>query len=88
MITNQEKELIIEMKSRKPNQQENVNMLKKLVILILLTCGILQADTTPMQAGRDIWGETWTCPNPKCRYENYEGISSCAICGTSRYAKK
>jgi hypothetical protein len=23
---------------------------------------------------RGIWGDTWTCPKPTCRYENYESI--------------
>lgn len=31
-----------------------------------------------------IWGETWTCPNPDCGYENYDRISHCAICGTKK----
>ncbi len=28
--------------------------------------------------------DTWKCGNPKCKYENYEGIGHCALCGTKR----
>ena len=28
--------------------------------------------------------DTWHCSNPKCKYENYEGINYCALCGTKR----
>lgn len=31
---------------------------------------------------------TWTCPKEGCGYVNYDGIDSCAICGTNRYAKR
>lgn len=36
------------------------------------------------EAKRMIWGHTWTCPNPTCGYDNYEGIDYCGICGTKR----
>lgn len=26
----------------------------------------------------------WICPRPSCGYSNYDGISSCALCGTAR----
>jgi len=28
--------------------------------------------------------DTWRCTNPKCKYENYDGINYCALCGTKR----
>lgn len=28
--------------------------------------------------------DTWTCPNENCRYQNYEGINYCGLCGSSR----
>jgi hypothetical protein len=28
--------------------------------------------------------DTWICPNPRCGYENYEGINYCALCGAKR----
>lgn len=28
--------------------------------------------------------DTWKCLNKKCGYVNYEGINSCALCGTKR----
>ena len=31
--------------------------------------------------------DTWTCPNPRCGYKNYEGIKNCALCGTPRPLK-
>ena len=27
---------------------------------------------------------TWKCSNENCGYENYEGISHCALCGKKR----
>jgi hypothetical protein len=34
------------------------------------------------KGGKGFWGDTWVCSN--CGYENYEGIETCALCGTSR----
>src|SRR5271170_2625173 len=31
-----------------------------------------------------IFPDTWRCSNPKCKYENYDGINYCALCGTKR----
>lgn len=31
-----------------------------------------------------IWGDTWTCPNPNCGYENYDSIKYCGVCGTKK----
>lgn len=31
-----------------------------------------------------LFPDTWRCSNPKCKYENYEGIDYCAMCGTKR----
>jgi len=31
-----------------------------------------------------LFPDTWRCPNPKCKYENYDGINYCALCGTKR----
>lgn len=27
---------------------------------------------------------TWTCQNPNCGYENFDGIEYCGVCGTKR----
>ncbi|HRD56190.1 MAG TPA: hypothetical protein PLC42_07325 [Parachlamydiaceae bacterium] len=31
-----------------------------------------------------LFPNVWTCPRPSCGYSNYDGISSCALCGTAR----
>jgi len=31
-----------------------------------------------------IFPDTWKCSNKKCGYMNYDGIDSCALCGTKR----
>lgn len=31
-----------------------------------------------------LFPNVWTCPKPSCGYANYDGISSCALCGTLR----
>ena len=31
-----------------------------------------------------LFPNVWICPSPSCGYSNYDGISSCALCGTAR----
>jgi hypothetical protein len=31
-----------------------------------------------------LFPKIWICPAPSCGYSNYDGISSCALCGTPR----
>lgn len=33
---------------------------------------------------KGIFGETWTCSDPNCGYENYVGINHCGVCGKRR----
>lgn len=32
----------------------------------------------------NLFPNEWVCPRPSCAYSNYDGISSCALCGTAR----
>jgi hypothetical protein len=78
------------------NKEKDSYIMKKLLIFLCsLSClGYLNADSKincphcqePIQF-RGLWGDTWTCPNTHCGYENYEAVSYCGICGTYRYAK-
>lgn len=31
-----------------------------------------------------LFPNVWVCPNRTCGYSNYDGISTCALCGTAR----
>lgn len=31
-----------------------------------------------------LFPNVWVCPKATCGYSNYDGISSCALCGTAR----
>lgn len=70
------------------------------VILLLLTCRVCaeeeqqscycphcNSDISEVVCGYNIgwlFPSTWYCPNPKCGYENYEGLDYCAMCGTRK----
>jgi hypothetical protein len=32
--------------------------------------------------------QEWICPNPNCRYDNYDGIRYCGLCGTERGSRR
>ena len=58
-------------------------------VLVILSClvSLDSAEATDQQIGR--WmPDTWTCSNPTCRYQNYEGINYCALCGTPKPKSK
>lgn len=59
-----------------------------ILALFVLNCGFLFSATCPycheeieVICGKGwVFPDTWTCPS--CGYENYEGVTSCALCGT------
>jgi hypothetical protein len=69
-------------------------MLSILLILLFLTinafgeiCPCCYRELEPsaeISLERRYFPDTWRCSNPKCGYENYDGITHCALCGTKR----
>lgn len=43
-----------------------------------------QRDVITDQNVSSLFPNVWVCPRPSCGYSNYDGISSCALCGTAR----
>jgi hypothetical protein len=66
----------------------------KLAILLLLVLAMtvfsmipLYAESIPKSDRFEISNE-WICPNKACRYDNYDGIRYCGLCGTERGSKR
>lgn len=88
------------MNSKYEKQLDNQGLMKLLFLVLLsatLLWSSLNADhitcpkcfheieaTLTVDHNVGIFGETWTCPNQYCQYENYVGIDTCCICGTKR----
>lgn len=82
-------------KKKFKKEQDSYIMKKLIMFLCCLSClGYANATNyntiqcphceEPIQF-RGLWGDTWTCPNKRCGYENYEAVSYCGLCGTYRY---
>ena len=69
-----------EMKYSKRSDYMFPKMLCILLILLFFTVGAFGESVV----ARQYFPDTWTCSNPKCKYVNYDGINSCALCGTKR----
>lgn len=94
----QEKEFLIQKKeltNKKICQKYNINeegeILKKLLIMVVsiavLSWCNLSAECEKCKIAsthRGFWGSTWTCSNINCGYENYDGIDYCGLCGTRK----
>ena len=94
-IENQEKEIEKEIKSKKIKNRDS-EIMRHILFLLVITFftfqDTLKADLKFTCPGcknqvqyQGIWGNTWTCPNSNCGYENYESIRYCGLCGTDRY---
>jgi hypothetical protein len=83
--------LIKEVNSLKTEIKEGKNRGDKLfpylmamVIFLLFATSSMHACCCSTNQNAGFFPNTWVCPNQNCRYENYEGINYCAICGTKR----
>ena len=82
-------------KRKRNEKMENRRMYKFLILLgFIAILSYANAEEfscpycdKPIEVKRT-WGDTWTCPNPDCRYENYVGLDYCGICGQLRFQKK
>lgn len=76
-----------ELKSKKKRGDELFPLLMTMVIFLLIATSSMYACPSPTYSqinNSSIFPSTWTCPNRSCGYENYEGVSHCAICGSRR----
>lgn len=70
----------------------HIKMFIMLIVLLFLTVNAFgevcpccyQELPSYNEATTQLFPDTWRCTNPKCRYENYEGIDYCALCGRKR----
>jgi len=75
------------LKSELNSRESNLVFYKLFVMLIFLLFLSINAFGETITLNHYTAGffpNTWRCPNPSCRYENYDGISHCALCGTKR----
>lgn len=77
MYTDHEEQLI---ESEIKRKKEDATILKRVVVYGFI-CLVCFSPSLYSDFGR--WfPDTWMCK--KCGYENYEGIRTCAVCGTSK----
>ena len=53
------------------------------LLMAVLTMAPLYGESLPKSTKFDLRDE-WICPNKTCRYDNYDGIRYCGLCGTER----
>ena len=65
-------------------KKEDKTLLKKIIIYITLATilNIPSFLSSDISSSRRWFPDVWKCKN--CGYENYEGISKCAVCGTTK----
>jgi len=92
-IENEVRSLKTEMKCGRHNNNMVYRMLAMSIFLLILTVGAFAEDIVCPHCYSYIqiesvsmryFPDTWRCSNQKCRYENYDGIDYCALCGTKR----
>jgi hypothetical protein len=82
-LTHEQRELESELKKKKYERDSDTSKMVKILILIGFIVCLTYANAEPIECKR-FWGDTWICPNPDCRYENYDAVDYCGICGTRR----
>jgi len=46
--------------------------------------GVTETNDIAVVNKAGLFPNVWICPQHSCGYSNYDGISSCALCGTAR----
>ena len=84
-LQEEERLIKIEMK-RRPDRAFNNKYLLAIILFGLLTLlpHISHSHSCPHK--EMLFPDVWICK--QCGYDNYEGINTCAVCGTARNSKK
>lgn len=78
------------MKDQKQRDIDNAIFKKLMPILLALLFFLLApklfAYEENVKSGL-FFPDTWTCPNLSCRYENFDTVNYCALCGSRRITR-